>query len=122
MGSISRNRCTSHVVTTASDRIQAAFGSSLLAPTSTPVSRSAFWHSSPIDGSGVIVVFALARYRVVKIARSCFEVVLQTTKHAIVYPGSNPLLGGNSPMSSGLILKINRGYNGVSRVLEKFAK
>jgi hypothetical protein len=26
----------------------------------------------------------------------------------------------NSPMSSGLILKMSRGYNGVSRELEKF--
>jgi hypothetical protein len=33
-----------------------------------------------------------------------------------------PLLGGNSPMSSGLILKMNNGYNGVSSVLKKFAK
>jgi hypothetical protein len=32
-----------------------------------------------------------------------------------------PLLGGNSPTSSGLILKMNNGYNGVSRELEKFA-
>jgi hypothetical protein len=31
-----------------------------------------------------------------------------------------PLLGGNSPTFSGLILKMNRGYNGVSRELEKF--
>jgi hypothetical protein len=31
-----------------------------------------------------------------------------------------PLLGGNSPMSSGVILKMNKGYNGVSRELEKF--
>jgi hypothetical protein len=30
-------------------------------------------------------------------------------------------LGGNSPTSSGLILKMNNGYNGVSRELEKFA-
>jgi hypothetical protein len=33
-----------------------------------------------------------------------------------------PLHGGNSPMSSGLILKMNNGYNGVSRELEKFTK
>jgi hypothetical protein len=33
-----------------------------------------------------------------------------------------PLLGGNSPMSSGLILKMNSGYNEVSRELEKFTK
>jgi hypothetical protein len=30
-------------------------------------------------------------------------------------------LGGNSPTSGGLILKMNRAYNGVSRKLEKFA-
>jgi hypothetical protein len=33
-----------------------------------------------------------------------------------------PLLGGNSPKFSGLILKMNNGYNGVSRELEKFTK
>jgi hypothetical protein len=32
------------------------------------------------------------------------------------------LLGGNNPMSSSLILKINNGYNGVSRELKKFMK
>jgi hypothetical protein len=31
-----------------------------------------------------------------------------------------PHLRGNSPTSSGFILKMNRGYNGVSRELEKF--
>jgi hypothetical protein len=31
-----------------------------------------------------------------------------------------PLLRGNSPTSSGLVLKMNIGYNGVSKVLEKF--
>jgi hypothetical protein len=29
------------------------------------------------------------------------------------------LHGGNSPTSSSLVLKMNRGYNGVSRVLKK---
>jgi hypothetical protein len=33
-----------------------------------------------------------------------------------------PLLGGNSHSSSVLILKMNSGYNGVSRELEKFMK
>jgi hypothetical protein len=32
------------------------------------------------------------------------------------------LLGGNSLTSSGLILKMNNGYNGVSKELEKFTK
>jgi hypothetical protein len=32
------------------------------------------------------------------------------------------LLGGNSHMSSSLIMKMNSGNNGVSRELEKFAK
>jgi hypothetical protein len=31
-----------------------------------------------------------------------------------------PLLGGNSPMSNDLILKMNMSYKGVSRELEKF--
>jgi hypothetical protein len=31
-----------------------------------------------------------------------------------------PLLGVNSPMSSGLILKMNSCYKGVRRELEKF--
>jgi hypothetical protein len=34
----------------------------------------------------------------------------------------NLLLGGNSPTSSGLILKMNNGYNGLSREIEKFVK
>jgi hypothetical protein len=33
-----------------------------------------------------------------------------------------PLLEGNSPTSSSLILKMNSGYNGVSRELKKFTK
>jgi hypothetical protein len=33
-----------------------------------------------------------------------------------------PLHRGNSPTSSSLILKMNIGYNGLSRELEKFAK
>jgi hypothetical protein len=36
--------------------------------------------------------FLLARYRVVKIARSYSKVVVRTTKHTIVYPGSGPSL------------------------------
>jgi hypothetical protein len=35
---------------------------------------------------------------------------------------SMPLLEENSPTSSGLILKMNSSYNGVSRELEKFVK
>jgi hypothetical protein len=31
-----------------------------------------------------------------------------------------PLLGGNSPMSSSLILKMDSGYNGVNKELKKF--
>jgi hypothetical protein len=37
-------------------------------------------------------VFSLARYRVIKIARSYSEVVLRTTKHTMIYPGSDPSL------------------------------
>jgi hypothetical protein len=38
------------------------------------------------------VFFAPVRYMVVKIMRSCSEVVLRTTKHTMVYPGSCPSL------------------------------
>jgi hypothetical protein len=41
----------------------------------------------------VLSVFStLARYIVVKIARSCFEVVLRTTKQTMVYPSLGPSL------------------------------
>jgi hypothetical protein len=33
---------------------------------------------------------------------------------------SMPFLGGTSSMFSGLILNMNRGYNGVSREIKKF--
>jgi hypothetical protein len=62
----------------------------------------------------------LARYQVVKIAHSCYEVVLRTTKYTLVYPGSGPSLEVTT--SSGLILKMNSGYNGVSKELKKFMK
>jgi hypothetical protein len=48
----------------------------------------------------------------VKITCSYFDVILQTTKHTVFYPDLSPLLRGNSPTSSGLILKMNSGYNG----------
>jgi hypothetical protein len=59
-----------------------------------------------------LVLFAPTRYMMVKITCFSSDVVLQITKHTMVYPGSCLLLGGNSPISSGLILKMNRGYNG----------
>jgi hypothetical protein len=59
---------------------------------------------------------------VVKIACSYFKVVLRTIKHTMIYSGSDPLLEDNSPMSNDLILKMNSGYNRVSRELEKSAK
>jgi hypothetical protein len=40
----------------------------------------------------LLVFFALASYRVVKIACSCSEVVLQTIKYTMVYPSSGPSL------------------------------
>jgi hypothetical protein len=41
---------------TTSDMILAAYRSRLLASSPTTVSRSAFWHSSPIDGSEVLAI------------------------------------------------------------------
>jgi hypothetical protein len=44
------------------------------------------------DHMKLSVLFALTRYRVLKIAHSCSKVVLQTTKHTMVYPSSGPSL------------------------------
>jgi hypothetical protein len=46
----------------------------------------------PEQETGLSVLFAPAIYRVVKITCSCSEVVLQTKKHSMVYPGSGPSL------------------------------
>jgi hypothetical protein len=40
--------------------------------------------------------------------------------HTMIYPDSGPSSGGNSPMSSGLILKMNKCYKRVNREAEKF--
>jgi hypothetical protein len=40
----------------------------------------------------VSVFFAPANYGVIKIVYSSSEVVLQTTKHTMIYPGSGPSL------------------------------
>jgi hypothetical protein len=40
----------------------------------------------------VSLFFTPVRYKVVKIVRSYSEVVLQTIKHTMVYPGSGPSL------------------------------
>jgi hypothetical protein len=47
---------------------------------------------SPYLASELLVFFAMTRYRVVKIMRSCSKVVLRTIKHTIIYPGSGPSL------------------------------
>jgi hypothetical protein len=39
-----------------------------------------------------VSVFCTGKNRVVKIARSSSEMVLQTTKHTMIYPGSGPSL------------------------------
>jgi hypothetical protein len=67
------------------------------------------------------LIFCTGKNKVIKITCFSSEMVLQTTKHTMIYPGSGPLLKDNSPTSSCLIWKMNRGYNGVSRELKKFA-
>jgi hypothetical protein len=47
---------------------------------------------SPFLAHQLSVFFALARYRVVKIAHYSFEVVLRTTKHTVVYSSLGPSL------------------------------
>jgi hypothetical protein len=54
MGRISYSRRTSHVAATASDRIMAALRFRLLASSPTTISRSAFQHSFPTDGSALL--------------------------------------------------------------------
>jgi hypothetical protein len=61
--------------------------------------------------ANIVDVFCTGKTRVVKITHSSSEVVLRTMKR----------LGGNSHTSSGLILKMNRCYKGVSRELRKLA-
>jgi hypothetical protein len=56
MGRITRSRCTSHVAATASDRILSTDRFMLLASSLTTISRSAFRHTSPTDGSRLLVV------------------------------------------------------------------
>jgi hypothetical protein len=56
MGRISHSRCTIHVPTTTSGRILPAYKSRLLASFPTVVSRLAFWHSCPTDGSGLLAI------------------------------------------------------------------
>jgi hypothetical protein len=45
-------------------------------------------YKSPFLASQLLVFFEMTRYRVVKMACFYSDVVLQTTKHTIVYPGS----------------------------------
>jgi hypothetical protein len=47
-------------------------------------------YKSPFLVYQLSVFIALARYRVVKIMCSSSEVVLQTTKHTVIYPSSSP--------------------------------
>jgi hypothetical protein len=56
MGRISRSRGTSHVAAIASGRILATIRSRFLVFSPTVVSRSAFWHSSPTDGLGLLAI------------------------------------------------------------------
>jgi hypothetical protein len=50
------SRCTSHVAATTFGWILDTYRSRLLASCPTDVSKSAFRHSSPTDGSGVLIV------------------------------------------------------------------
>jgi hypothetical protein len=47
---------------------------------------------SPFLTHQLSMFFTPVRCRVVKIVRSCYEVVLRTIKHTIIYPGLGPSL------------------------------
>jgi hypothetical protein len=49
--------------------------------------------------------------------RSSSEVVMQITKHTVIYSDSGPLLGGNSTTSNSLILKMNICYKVLAECL-----
>jgi hypothetical protein len=53
---------------------------------------SAFLHKARRLSLVLMVFSALTKYRVVKITRSSFEVVLRTMKHTMIYPSSGPSL------------------------------
>jgi hypothetical protein len=53
-------------------------------------SRGKTRYKSPFLACQLLVFFVSTRYRGVKIARSCSEAVLRTTKHTMVYPDSGP--------------------------------
>jgi hypothetical protein len=46
----------------------------------------------PLLGAPIVSVFYTNKNWVVKITRSSFKVVLQTTKHTMIYPSSDPSL------------------------------
>jgi hypothetical protein len=63
---------------------------------------------SPFLSCQLSVFFALARYRVVKIACSCSEVVLRTMKNYkahLVYPSSGPCYEVIAPRAVFFVLK-----------------
>jgi hypothetical protein len=78
----------------------AAAGHSGSLPRMLPLSTSQMLLPSPLRSRtsmsflsrSIGVFFALARCRVVKITRSCSEMVLRTIKHTKIYPGSGPSL------------------------------
>jgi hypothetical protein len=55
-------------------------------------SRQKARYKSPILMHQLLVFSAPARYRVAKIMRSSSKVVLQTTKHIVIYTGLGPSL------------------------------
>jgi hypothetical protein len=59
--------------------------------------------------------------RVVKITHFQFQGGLMNNLAHNALSYFRPLLGGNSPISSGVVLMKNKCYNGVSRVLKWFA-
>jgi hypothetical protein len=56
------------------------------------ISRGKACCKSPFLARQLSVFFAPARYKVVKITCSYSKVVLQTTKHTMIYPGLGPSL------------------------------
>jgi hypothetical protein len=85
-------------------------------------SRGKAYYKSSYLACQQSVFFTPARYMVVKITCSCFEVVLWTIKHTIFYPGSSPSLEVIALRARAWYWRWTVVTMGMSIALEKFNK
>jgi hypothetical protein len=74
----------------------------------------------PLPGTPTVGVFCTSKIQDGQDHAFLFQDGLLNYKAHYDLSWFRPLLGGNSPTSRGLILKMYSGYNGASRELKKF--